>query len=93
MSTMIPNNVDRFATDGERQFYGFLKKVAKPDAQFITWYTPDIQGREPDFLLFNKRVGIIVFEVKDWGLDQIQEANPQHFVIYSSGKHDSRKIL
>jgi len=90
---MIPENVDRFTTEGERQFYGFLKKVAKPDAQFISWYTPDIKGREPDFLLFNKRVGIIVFEVKDWALDQIQKANPQHFVIYSGGKHDSRTNL
>jgi len=26
MATMIPENVDRFTTDGERQFYGFLEK-------------------------------------------------------------------
>jgi len=91
MATMIPKNVERFATDGEKVFYAFLGKVAKPDAQYIAWYTPDIEGREPDFILFCNKVGIIIFEVKDWALDQIQEANPQDFVIYTGGKKDSRK--
>jgi len=47
MATMIPHNVERFATDGEKAFYAFLEKVAKPDAQYLAWYTPDIEGREP----------------------------------------------
>jgi len=33
---------------------------------------------------------MIVFEVKDWALDQIQKANPDQFFIYSGGKHDFR---
>ncbi len=86
MATMIPKNVECFTTDGEKAFYRFLEKVAIPDAQYIAWYTPDIEGREPDFILFCSKVGIVIFEVKDWSLDQIQEANPQHFVIYSGGE-------
>ena len=91
MATMIPHNVECFTTGGEQAFYKFLEKVAKPDAQYIAWYTPDIEGREPDFILFCSKVGIVIFEVKDWTLDQIQKANPQQFVIYSDGKRDSRK--
>ena len=31
MAVMIPDDVDQFSTDGERQFYGFLKTAAKLD--------------------------------------------------------------
>jgi len=36
---MIPENVERFTTEGEMQSYRFLKEVAKPDSQYIVWYT------------------------------------------------------
>jgi len=48
MATMIPENVEYFKTDGERQFYKFLETVAKPDSRYFAWYTPDIKDREPD---------------------------------------------
>ena len=65
MATMIPENVGRFTTEGEKQFYRFLESVAKPDSQYIAWYTPDLKGKEPDFILFGDKIGLIVFEVKD----------------------------
>ena len=71
MALMIPENVEQFTTEGEKQFYRFLEAVAKPDSRHIAWYTPDINGNEPDFLLFSNHSGIVVFEVKDWVLDQI----------------------
>jgi len=91
MATMIPENVEIFTTEGERQFYRFLESVAKPNSQYIVWYTPDIKGEEPDFILFGNKVGLIVFEVKDWTLEQIREANPQHFILSIGGKTQSRK--
>ncbi|MFC1812866.1 DEAD/DEAH box helicase [Thermodesulfobacteriota bacterium] len=91
MATMIPENVESFTTEGERQFYRFLESVAKPDSQYIAWYTPDLKGKEPDFILFGDKVGLIVFEVKDWALEQIREANPQHFILSTGGKTKSRK--
>ena len=91
MATMIPENVEEFKTEGERQFYKFLEAVAKPDAGHITWYTPDIEGKEPDFILFSRNVGLIVFEVKDWMLDQIREANPQYFRLQVGRDIESRK--
>jgi hypothetical protein len=54
---MIPENVEIFTTEGEKQFYRFLESVAKPDSQYIAWYTPDLKGKEPDFILFNNKVG------------------------------------
>ncbi|MEX1329746.1 MAG: 3'-5' exonuclease [Desulfobacterales bacterium] len=79
MAIMIPENVEEFKTEGERQFYKFLEAVAKPDSRHITWYTPNIEGKEPDFILFSQNVGLIIFEVKDWMLHRIREANPQYF--------------
>ena len=91
MATMIPENVEEFKTEGERQFYKFLEVVAKPDSRHITWYTPNIEGKEPDFILFSQNVGLIIFEVKDWVLDQIKEANPQYFRLQVGNKIESRK--
>lgn len=80
MSTMIPTNVESFTTEGEKQSYRFLETVAKPDAQYLCWYLPDIRGKEPDFILFSNKFGLIILEVKDWNLNQIREANPRFFV-------------
>ena len=51
MATMIPGDVASFTTEGERQFYRFLEGVAKPDAQNISWYTPDIDKSKALFPL------------------------------------------
>ena len=81
MALMIPADVDQFKTPGEKQFYHFLQAVGKPDTKHIAWYTPDIDGKEPDFLLFSSGAGIVVFEVKDWALNQIMEADPHNFTL------------
>jgi len=91
MAVMIPDDVEGFCTDGERHFYGFLKAVAKPDSRYLVWYLPDINGHEPDFILFCKDTGLIIFEVKDWVLDQIQQANPQHFTLTINGRNEERE--
>ena len=91
MATMIPENVKRFTTEGESQFYRFLEAVAKPDSQYIVWYSPDIKGREPDFVLYSHLVGLIIFEVKDWALSQIREANPNSFILSIGSAIESRK--
>ena len=65
MATMIPDNVEVFKTDGEMRFFKFMKLVAKPDQDFLVWYLPDIEGKEPDFLLYSKQAGLVIFEVKD----------------------------
>ena len=59
MATMIPGGIEEFKTEGERRFYRFLESVAKPDHEFTTWYLPDIEGRQPDFILFGSGVGLL----------------------------------
>jgi hypothetical protein len=44
MATMIPGDIEEFGTEGEKVFYKFLEGVAKPDAHYLCWYTPDING-------------------------------------------------
>jgi len=36
-------------------------------------------------------VGLLIFEVKDWTLEQIVEANPQTFTLTLGERHESRK--
>jgi hypothetical protein len=91
MAVMIPSDVENFSTDGERRFYGFLKAVAKPDSNYLVWYLPNINDREPDFILFCKDNGLIIFEVKDWALEQIREANPQNFTLTVNGRNEERE--
>jgi hypothetical protein len=91
MATMIPKGIEEFKTEGERRFYRFLESVAKPDQEFTAWYLPDIAGREPDFVLFGSEVGLLIFEVKDWALDQIVEANLHSFTLQVGDRHEPRK--
>ena len=76
MATMIPNDVEEFQAEGERVFFRLLQSVAKPDYRYVAWYLRDVNGKEPDFLLYGDDIGLVVFEVKDWALNQIREANP-----------------
>jgi len=88
---MIPSNLEEFTTEGEGRFYEFLAKVAKPDSQFLCWYCPDINGREPDFVLFSQQTGLFIFEVKDWALDQVKVANSQYFELSMGGRTERKK--
>ena len=78
---MHPEDIEDLenTTTGERRVF-FLREAARPDSDFIGWYEPAIgeQGREPDFVLFGNQLGLLVLEVKDWLIDQIEEAD-SHF--------------
>ncbi len=91
MALMIPDDIEHFKTEGEERFYAFLRSAARPDDRYIAWYLPDIQGREPDFLLFAPEAGLVVLEVKDWALEQIREADPHTFVLDVGGHPEARK--
>lgn len=89
---MIPDGLIRLETPGERQFYEFLCDMAQPDGRFLCWYQPDVRDSEPDFLLFgNDGVGILVFEVKDWGVDSIEELTPDRALLRKGTKCEEVK--
>lgn len=81
MATIIPLDMTDFLTNGERLFYHFLRSAVKPDTECFAWYSPTIEGREPDFILYTPDIGLIVFEVKDWVLPQIVSADSKHFTL------------
>lgn len=85
MAIMIPDEVDQFTTEGEHRFYDFLRVVAKPDQAFTVWYNPDVEDREPDFILYHDRLGLVILEVKDWALNQVIEADRKQFKLLLSG--------
>ena len=91
MAFMLPEQVDSFKTEGEGRFYRFLATVARLDSSYLAWYTPDLQGKEPDFILYSDSVGLIVFEVKDWALHQIREADPSRLTLDVNGVATARK--
>ena len=46
MATMIPDDIQVFTTPGEGAFYRCLQAVARPSDRHLSWYLPDVQGRE-----------------------------------------------
>jgi len=99
MAIMIPDDIEQFNTYGEEAFYRFLASVAKPDEHFLVWYTPAINDSEPDFVLFCREIGLVIFEVKDWRLDQIKEVSPKKFkmelgsnVEYRTNPYEQAKV-
>ncbi len=91
MATMIPSDISEFKTEGEGKFYRFLENAAVHNSEYIAWYTPDINGREPDFLIYAKDVGIVIFEVKDWALEQIVKADTRTFTLKSGSRTEDKK--
>ena len=91
MATIIPLNNTAFTTHGERTFYGFLRDALKPDSQCFAWYSPSVDGLEPDFVLYTPEVGLVIFEVKDWLLEQIQEADQRTFALRLPDGREERR--
>ncbi|MDR0466827.1 MAG: NERD domain-containing protein [Deltaproteobacteria bacterium] len=93
MASIIPLNNTAFATSGERRFYAFLRDAVKPDSRCLAWYSPSVDELEPDFILFTPEEGLIVFEVKDWTLPQIRNADTHTFKLSltADGREESRK--
>lgn len=91
MATMFPSHVESFTTAGEGTVYHFLRRMAQPDEQFLVWYSPDIDDREPDFILLSPDSGLIVFEVKDWAAHQLVSVDPKTVVLKIGNREERRK--
>lgn len=91
MATMFPAEIEAFTTAGEETVYRFLRRAARPDAVFLAWYSPDIEDREPDFILLSPDSGLIVLEVKDWLAEQVLEADPKSALLRIGPRQERRK--
>jgi hypothetical protein len=57
-------------TDGERRVFEFFDQNLAPEWEI--YVQPHLNGLRPDFVLLHPKVGIAVFEVKDWNLDAMR---------------------
>ena len=90
MAKMHPDDIEDYgkATRGEKKVFRFLMEAARPHKDFICFYEPPIgsTGKVPDFILFGKKLGLVILEVKDWSLSRIITATPFKFTIQVTGK-------
>ena len=91
MATMFPADVTSFLTTGEEATYSFLQRTARPDGKFLCWYAPDIEEREPDFILLSPDCGLVVLEVKDREelssvINKLNNIQGVYQVVRASGK-------
>lgn len=94
MARMHPEDIEEYegATEGEKRVFRFLREAARPHRDFTGWYQPQIggSGKEPDFVLYGKSLGLLVVEVKDWTSRQILSYNPHQFTVLISGKPEQK---
>jgi len=94
MARMYPEQIEGFeeATEGEKKAFAFMKEAARPHRDFACWYQPSVgsQGKVPDFVLYGKKLGLLVLEVKDWASHQILSYTPHHFTVQFSGKSEQK---
>jgi hypothetical protein len=85
MARMFPPDIDDHAraTPGEKLFFRFVRDTAVPHDEYSCWYEPAVGegGATPDFVMFAKPAGVVVFEVKDWEAQKIISYDPLTFEI------------
>lgn len=91
MATILPHDTTAFTTAGEKRFYAFLRDALKPDSHCLAWYSPKVDDLEPDFVVYTPEVGLVVFEVKDWLLEQIYDADQRSFGLRLPGGTEERR--
>lgn len=95
MARMYPEDIAEYdtTTAWEKAAFHFFKEAARPHRDFICIYEPPIGGleKEPDFVLVGKKLGLIVFVVKDWTSQQIRSYTPFQFTLLVSGKREKKE--
>ena len=70
-------------TDGERKLLSFL--MNNLNDEYEIFYQPFLNGDLPDIVLMRKDGGLILFEVKDWNLDNYIISSDGKWVVKSNG--------
>ena len=82
MAIVVPNSAfnNPNITSGERKAIRILRDTLDDSAWL--WYEPNVGNhRHADIIVYIPEVGIVVYEVKDWTLNQIIKANPNEWKV------------
>ncbi|ODG91508.1 hypothetical protein BED47_07595 [Gottfriedia luciferensis] len=68
-----------FRTNGEKKV--FQKLVETLDDDWHVFYEPIINYFEPDIIIFSKKYGVLILEIKDYKIDTIFSMSPYQWVL------------
>ncbi len=89
MAQMIPASLENLVhtTAGERKTFDILRK-ALPESVIVRYEMfLGQRDRRPDFLILDPDRGVLILEIKDWGVESIVEASQEQFLV--KGYHGS----
>ncbi|MFU7514616.1 UvrD-helicase domain-containing protein [Clostridium sp. HCS.1] len=75
----MPNNM-KIENEGEKIFFEFLNDNLNDE--FILYHNYEIKGKEFDFFLINKELGLFIFEVKSWSGYEIIDVHDSSKITY-----------
>ncbi|MFC1879099.1 DEAD/DEAH box helicase [Chloroflexota bacterium] len=83
MVRMIPTTLQKVpgTTAGERKVFDILKKTLLEDVVVRYEVMLGMQDYRPDYTIIDPERGVIIIEVKDWGVDKITEATQEQFWV------------
>ena len=71
--TNIVGKLTELSTKGEIKLFTYFSEIFDVTEYVSCYYEPEINGYRPDFILFGKKFGIIILEVKDYEEDSLSE--------------------
>ena len=75
---------------GEKYLLKKLKAILPDDV--LVWHNPDLPNHyQPDVIAYAPRIGIIVFEVKDWKSDTVKSIGKDFWEIETEGQRKKVK--
>ncbi|MCG3135465.1 MAG: hypothetical protein HMLKMBBP_03121 [Planctomycetes bacterium] len=91
MAEMHPSTYQGKPQSGEERVFDRLRDGLKPDADWVVAHEPAIDGHSPDFVVYGRKLGIVVLEVKDWSLSTVAPGSTgRTWLIEERGEPKSR---
>jgi len=87
MAVMIPFSLKNIpaTTAGERKLFDLFRKTLPDSCEVRYEVLLSEQERRPDYTLIDPKRGVMIIEVKDWGVDSITQATEQQFRVRGMG--------
>lgn len=91
MEDFFMNRLDKSATKGEIDFVEVIALLAEDyPERYKLYYEPNGTNTYPDFALYSRNHGIILFEIKDQSIDYVKTFNQNEVVVtYANYKEHS----